>query len=385
MTTTSPTAGRIVAAVFVGIALALAVGAALAAFAVWLRLAPGRDDWTVPVPLRVAGKEVVVDISVARALEAATDPRWARWIEGRRLATPLGLLRPRWRPADGTLVVACAPCRLRDAALGDAPIELAQGELELRRLGERRYIGRLRAGEVELPFELDVTRRGLTLAGRLPPTRIAALYALLGEQVPEARVARIEGELAARVSLALPARQWAVDPRVEAFAVTGLGTELLADADPPSACRPLPAAAMPNLERAVIASEDQRFMQHPGYDLTEMRLSLDHNQRRARPARGASTITQQLAKLAYVGDDRSLARKARELLYAVEMERTLGKGRILTLYLSLAPWGKGICGAEAAARRYVGRSAASLDARQSRVVARELRYAGSAPTAGHPH
>ena len=75
---------------------------------------------------------------------------------------------------------------------------------------------------------------------------------------------------------------------------------------------------------------------------------------------GASTLTQQLAKLVYTGDDRSATRKLRELLYAVEMERTLGKARILQLYLALAPWGQGVCGAERAARVYLHKPASSL-------------------------
>jgi membrane peptidoglycan carboxypeptidase len=65
-------------------------------------------------------------------------------------------------------------------------------------------------------------------------------------------------------------------------------------------------------------------------------------------------LTQQLAKLVVAGDERSASRKLRELLYAVEMERTLGKARILQLYLALAPWGDGVCGAERAVRVHLG-------------------------------
>ena len=68
----------------------------------------------------------------------------------------------------------------------------------------------------------------------------------------------------------------------------------------------------------------------------------------------SSTLAQQLSKMLVTGQARSPAHKLRELLYAVEMERTLGKPLILRLYLSRAPWGRGVCGAEAASRRYFG-------------------------------
>ena len=83
--------------------------------------------------------------------------------------------------------------------------------------------------------------------------------------------------------------------------------------------------------------------------------------RPAQVERGGSTLTQQLAKLLVTGSERSAERKLRELLYAVEMEQTLGKARILQLYLDNAPWGAGhlLCGAEAAARRYFKRRRAT--------------------------
>ena len=76
-------------------------------------------------------------------------------------------------------------------------------------------------------------------------------------------------------------------------------------------------------------------------------------------------MSQQLAKLLITGDERSPVRKLRELLYAVEMEQTLGKNRILRLYLATAPWGAGLCGAEAAAKHYLGRSAHQLNPTQA--------------------
>ena len=76
--------------------------------------------------------------------------------------------------------------------------------------------------------------------------------------------------------------------------------------------------------------------------------------------RGASTLSQQLAKLVYTGDRPSHARKLRELLYAVELDRTLGKARVLNLYMAIAPWADGRCGAHAAAQALLGKPVAAL-------------------------
>ena len=180
---------------------------------------------------------------------------------------------------------------------------------------------------------------------------------------------------------------WA--PQLEGFVVSGLGTEDWAQAQ--SQCnQSLPAryrdaAVGPSslLARAVLAAEDQRFYQHPGYDLREMTQALHHNQQEDATLRGASTLSQQVAKLLVTGGERSPVRKLRELLYAVEMEQTLGKARILRLYLNQAPWGATVCGAQAAAYTYFGKSANSAQRRRSRVAGRHAAQpsAGSAPLA----
>jgi membrane carboxypeptidase/penicillin-binding protein len=160
-----------------------------------------------------------------------------------------------------------------------------------------------------------------------------------------------------------PDGTWKARPVIQEFTVAGLHTERLLDAQLPAACR----TASPNgapltgwLPRALVAAEDARFFEHPGYEIEPMLAAWQHNQRDGAPLRGGSTLTQQLAKLTLTGDDRSATRKLRELLYAVEMERTLGKARILQLYLAVAPWGDGVCGAERAAQVYLGKSAAKV-------------------------
>jgi hypothetical protein len=126
------------------------------------------------------------------------------------------------------------------------------------------------------------------------------------------------------------------------------------------------------LPAAVLAAEDQRFRQHAGYDENEL-AGLLADLDPGRPTRGASTITQQLARTLYTGHERTAVRKLRELLYAIEMERTLGKERILELYLNTVDWGPGLCGAKAAARAYFNRTPARLTPLQAAWMASILR------------
>ncbi|MFO1351656.1 MAG: biosynthetic peptidoglycan transglycosylase, partial [Gammaproteobacteria bacterium] len=114
------------------------------------------------------------------------------------------------------------------------------------------------------------------------------------------------------------------------------------------------------LPRATIAAEDARFFRHPGYDLAEVVAALERRAANQERLRGASTLTQQLAKNLFLDSERTLARKLRELLYAVEMEHTLGKRRILELYLNIVDWGSGLYGAKRAAEKYFGIAPADL-------------------------
>jgi len=128
----------------------------------------------------------------------------------------------------------------------------------------------------------------------------------------------------------------------------------------------------PRLVRAVIASEDASFFGHAGFDWDEMRNAAEQNLKAGRTVRGASTITQQLAKNLWLGTERSYLRKLREALLAVKLERSLSKKRILTLYLDVAEWGNGVFGAEAAAHRWFGTGARDLSAAQSATLAAML-------------
>ncbi|MGH7695423.1 MAG: monofunctional biosynthetic peptidoglycan transglycosylase [Gemmatimonadaceae bacterium] len=115
----------------------------------------------------------------------------------------------------------------------------------------------------------------------------------------------------------------------------------------------------PALHRAVLAAEDDRFFLHYGLDFIEIENALERR-RRGRRLRGASTITQQVAKNLFLWEGRSFVRKGLEAYIALVMETCLTKERILDLYLNLAEWGDGIFGAEAASRKYFRKPAARL-------------------------
>jgi monofunctional biosynthetic peptidoglycan transglycosylase len=124
-----------------------------------------------------------------------------------------------------------------------------------------------------------------------------------------------------------------------------------------------------NLKRAVLVAEDSAFWQHDGLDFEQIRESMEINLERLSFARGASTITQQLAKNLYLSPSKNPIRKLRELLITRRLEAVLSKRRILELYLNLIEWGDGIWGAEAASRAYFRKPAAALSAEEGALLA----------------
>jgi monofunctional biosynthetic peptidoglycan transglycosylase len=136
----------------------------------------------------------------------------------------------------------------------------------------------------------------------------------------------------------------------------------------------------PHLKRAVIVSEDIRFFSHGGFDDAEIKAALEDAWQEKELPRGASTITQQLAKNLWLSASYNPLRKVKEAVLTHQLESHLGKRRILELYLNVAEFGRGIYGAEAAARRYYHRSAAGLSERQ----AAELAACLPRPKTWHP-
>lgn len=108
----------------------------------------------------------------------------------------------------------------------------------------------------------------------------------------------------------------------------------------------------PDLQYAVIAEEDGRFYVHHGFDWAEMRKVMQSDMEKRRLGRGASTITQQLAKNLFLGTERSMIRKGIEFTIVPLLELILSKNRILELYINVIEWGPGIFGAEAASEHW---------------------------------
>lgn len=139
-----------------------------------------------------------------------------------------------------------------------------------------------------------------------------------------------------------------------------------------------------NLKRAVIASEDQLFFEHRGFDFNQIKKATQENKRRKRP-RGASTITQQTAKNVFLWPQSSWVRKGLEVYFTLLIEVLWDKDRILEVYLNSIEMGKGIYGAEAVAREHFKTSAAQLTRAQSALIAATLpnpvRFSSKNPSA----
>jgi penicillin-binding protein 1A len=129
----------------------------------------------------------------------------------------------------------------------------------------------------------------------------------------------------------------------------------------------------PWLLKAVIATEDRRFYQHPGIDPIGIFRALVRNLQAGRVVQGGSTISQQLAKLAFLTPERSLSRKIKEALYTVWIEARFAKGEILEAYLNRLYLGSGAYGVDAAARRYFAKPAGELTLAESAMLAGVIR------------
>lgn len=124
----------------------------------------------------------------------------------------------------------------------------------------------------------------------------------------------------------------------------------------------------PEMAKAVIASEDNLFAEHKGFDWKEMKKAIEDHKKKGKRLRGASTISQQTAKNVFLFPSRSFVRKAFEAYFTVLIEWIWGKERILEVYLNVAEMGKGIYGAEAAAKAYFGKSASELTRSEASLI-----------------
>lgn len=128
----------------------------------------------------------------------------------------------------------------------------------------------------------------------------------------------------------------------------------------------------PHLRHAVVIAEDDMFYRHGGVDWESVQKALDYDLKKRKLARGASTITQQLARNLFLSPSRNPLRKVKEVLIAYKLERALTKDRILELYLNIAEWGVGVYGAQAASRVYFGKDASMLTLEEAVALAAAL-------------
>lgn len=287
-----------------------------------VRPAPG--DWATT--LRVG--PLSMDVRVAALVQWGSTPWIAKQLHGRTLPTRLGDVHLAWDEATQQLSLQCQPCTLRSSSWGGEPIRLQDVRMSMRR-NATELRGTLQSGAVTATWNGTLRPTGITLHIDVPSTPVADGYALFFNAIPEVATAQINGTFALKATLELPSKALTVQPRLNSMTVEGLGTEAWAQAQSqcskglPVAMAKPPLGTDSLLAGAVLAAEDQRFYEHPGYDLMEMNQALRSNQVEDAPLRGASTLSQQVAKLLVTGAERSPVRKLRELLYAVEMEQTV--------------------------------------------------------------
>lgn len=147
------------------------------------------------------------------------------------------------------------------------------------------------------------------------------------------------------------------------------------------AWQPVPYARIsPELKLAVLVAEDIDFFSHHGFAVAELQKAVAEAWEEGEMPRGASTLTQQLAKNLWLSPSRNPWRKVKEALLTRALERQLPKRRILELYLNVVEFGPGVYGAEAAAERYFGKSAAALARHEAAALAGAL----PKPSSWHP-
>ncbi|MEW6439528.1 MAG: monofunctional biosynthetic peptidoglycan transglycosylase [bacterium] len=163
------------------------------------------------------------------------------------------------------------------------------------------------------------------------------------------------------------------NPKTTAFIEQYKKERMKTGRGPPLSWKWVPYGSIsPSLKQAVLVGEDIRFFVHNGFDYGEIQNSLKETLQDGEPPRGASTITQQLAKNLWLSPSRNPVRKIKEAILTYQLEKHLRKRRILEIYLNVVEFGRGIYGAEAAALHYFGKHASALDTHESALLAASL-------------
>ena len=359
-----------------------------------LRLAPA--ERTLEAHLRRLSSSALLGglgVHLPCAIEAAHLDLSASWPRGAGLAS-----------GEARFAAAIRGLVLAGARLADEPV----GPMALRSTGTLRWNGpagtlslekaRVDLGGegAELFVDVEVAAQPdprMRVEVRAPALDWEAAVAFLPPALSPPRAAPpLRGTLSGWLAVSGPIRQWerwrlegGIDPAGLSAAPGGPHTLRLARPFSFEARRPdgtpqevvvgpenpdfVPLSELPPcVVRAVLASEDAGFYGHHGFDFGEMQEALSQSGARGR-LRGASTISQQLAKNLFLGPERTLARKVREALATVALEVALGKRRLLEIYLNLVEWGPGVYGVGAAAHHWFGKDVRDLDPKEAAFLA----------------
>jgi hypothetical protein len=288
----------------------------------------------------------------------------------------------------GVITLSCLNCQLKLNGLAKQPVKFDEVTLTMRRI-KHQLSGVLTTRNINkstrLLYSGTADMQSVDLQWSLPTEPIADLLMPLKPQSETIQKAHVTGTISATGTLHLPNKLWSAKPIIQGFDVTGLGTQKLNASDIHFQC-PNPSQSATNsaphiwlskvemgrwLPMATLIAEDAKFKHHNGYDMETLSYLLA--QEKPNKALGGSTITQQLAKYLFTGGEHLWKRKIEELLYAVEMESTLGKDRILNLYLNTVDWGPGICGANEAAQAFFAKTPQELSPIQAAWLAGNIR------------
>ncbi len=326
-----------------------------------------------PVPQAVPQAVPQPDLS----LRAATEPPSALSVPAPRfdaVSVPIARALPdRDQPsvALSELAEPTVPSRpLADVAASDAvasdAVALLRRPLEPARtdtvwtLANPGPISGSNSGSVSGPIPGPVREASSTIA-QPAPTSLAWLWRAWRAAFTVAKIGAISVAVWLLVMLALIGHYRTSDPPGSALmSIRWLGGQSIDRTWVPL------AGISPSLRRAVLVSEDGQFCRHKGFDFGEIRSAINRGEGFGR---GASTITQQLAKNLFLWPDRSYIRKGLEVPLTVMIEQLWPKSRILEVYLNSAEWGPGIFGAEAAARAYFNKPASRLTDREAALLA----------------
>ncbi|MEL6349992.1 MAG: biosynthetic peptidoglycan transglycosylase, partial [Myxococcota bacterium] len=208
-----------------------------------------------------------------------------------------------------------------------------------------------------------------------PEVALVDLVGLFGDAIPEARSAEMAGHFSLALRAEGPPLSWSATLGAEGLAARDviLNPERYAFGRLRGYEGPWTSISKASmLSEAIIAAEDATFWTHPGYDVEALNVALSEVAANAERPRGGSTLTQQLAKNLFLDGERTITRKLRELLYALDLEHSLDKRRILELYLNIVAFGPDIVGAHAASEAYFLKSTDQLMPQEAALLAAVL-------------